>query len=318
MRTILRLWVATASAAFAALAAGTDIQLVSTQKVTMPHQAVYGLEKWRHGHVITVDTGVTDSATFIVASPQANDRVVFSFSPENATRTWISDYDLDARGAVVFCGQSYSSDGRLAPFIGLREPAAAEIRVIRTYPYHPKVISVAPDGTIWTAGVESEQRAGSPVVNQNGDVIRHFDRLGKLIGSAMPSGEVYPPRMVYGILVATSSRVGWYSPNGGKGTVYVEMSPDLRSNARYPGMPDPQGNGKVMGLTLSESGDAYLTWEDRTGRGTYRLDRTLKQWVKVSVPQLQKDSTPILKGEEEGVLVFRDGYDLNFVKPETR
>src|ERR1700685_245089 len=313
MRTILTSC-AIALGALGACATGPDIQLVSTQKLTMPHEAVYGLEKWRHGHMITVDTGVTDSATFIIASPQDSDRVVFSFSPPHTARTWISDYDLDGRGAVVFCGQSYSSDGRLAPFIGVREPAAADIRVIRTYPYHPKVISAAPDGTIWTAGVESELVEGSPVVNQNGDVIRHFDRLGRLIGSAVPSGEIYPPRTVYGILVATSSRVGWYSPDGGKGTVYVEMSPDLRSSTRYPGMPDPHGYGKVMGFTLSENGDAYLTWEDRTGRATYRLDRTLKQWVKVAVPQLQKDSAPILNGEEEGVLVFRDGYDLNFVK----
>src|ERR1700761_2881401 len=121
-----------ALAAFAAFGAGSDTQLVSTQKITMPGQVSYGLEKWRHGHLISVDKGMADSVTFVVSDAQDNNRVEFSFSLPNATRTWVNDFDLDARGAVVFCGESYSSDGRLASFIGIREPAAGEIRVTRT------------------------------------------------------------------------------------------------------------------------------------------------------------------------------------------
>ena len=194
--------------AFAAFGAGSDIEWVSTQKITMPGQVSYGLEKWRHGHLISVDTGVVDSATFVVSDAE-DSGTVFSFSLPNTTRTWIDGFDLDARGAVVFCGQSYSYDGRLVPFIGIREPAADEIRVIRTHPYYPKTISVAPDGTLWTSGIESEQTAGSWVVNQNADIVRHYDRSGRLIASAIPEGQVtYKPRTVSGFLVATKSRVG--------------------------------------------------------------------------------------------------------------
>ncbi|HTU46404.1 MAG TPA: hypothetical protein VMF91_15155 [Bryobacteraceae bacterium] len=304
--------------AFAAFGAGSDIQLVSTQKITMPGQVSYGLEKWRHGHLISVDKLAADSATFVVSDAE-DSGIEFSFSLPNTTRMWIDDFDLDARGAVVFCGQSYSFDGRLASFIGIREPAADQITVIRTYPYRPKVISVAPDGTVWTSGIEAEQTAGSWVVNQNADIVRHYDRSGRLIASAIPEGQVtYQPRTVSGFLVATKSCVGWYSPDSGKGNVYVEMSPDLRSVTQYPGIPDPHGYGRVLGFTLSESGDAYLTWEDQARRATYHLDRTLKQWIEIPVPQATKDLIPTLKGEDEGLLVFRDGYDLNFVKPVSR
>ena len=299
-------------------------ELVPVQKVTMPNDTSYGLEKWRHGNLISVDKSQAESATFILS--QANGaRSTFKFSLPNATRVWVHDFDLDAKNTIVFCGQGYSSEGQLAPFLAVKEANSESATVIRTYPYRAWAISVATDGSIWTVGLESAVSDPSQrVVNKSGDELRHFDRTGKLIASGVPYtdlGQAWSGED--SILSATNSKIGWYGPTSWRPShstdamkpAYIEISSDLRSRTIYPGIPPMAGAGQALALVLTESGDAFLTWDDLAGgRATYHLDRSLRQWVKVPVGQADPNVIPVLKGEDQGVLVFREANSLSFLQ----
>ena len=78
-------------------------------------------------------------------------------------------------------------------------------------------------------------KLNGPGVNPNADAVRHFDRSGKLLGSAVPLNTVIPhSRRSYGYLAATQDRIGWYSPIDGLAT-YVELSPRLDHYQVYSG-----------------------------------------------------------------------------------
>lgn len=273
-----------------------------------------GLEKWCHGHVVSTDVSQLDAVTFTIADPQG-EALEFTFSLPNTTRIWVHGFDLDSAGTLVFSGMTYSSEGRLAPFIAIKGNADKTATLIGTFPYFPYAISVAPDGSIWTVGGETiNGRTSGPGIDPNAGVLRHFDRSGRLIGSALPQSALKATgRIVDGFLVATATKVGWYSSTTGPG-VYVEMTPDLKTQNAYAGMPGPAGSGQVLGFVLTESGEAYLTWNvPKLSRTTYQLDRSANRWVDVNIPHLENNFAPVLRGDENGALVFRSGGYFHLV-----
>lgn len=173
--------------------------------------------------------------------------------------------------------RAYSSDGKLAPFIAIKASRQRDTQLIRTFPYWPVLLSVAPDGTIWTTGEEmtSDRKLSGDGVNPNGDVVRHFDRSGKLIGSAIPRQTVSPPfRDSHGYLVAKSDRIGWYSPVQGNG-IYVELSPVRPKGYRvYAGLLGEKG--QANGFALTDSGEVFVTRHTPQKQGTYTLGPGLK------------------------------------------
>jgi hypothetical protein len=152
-----------------------------------------------------------------------------------------------------------------------------------------------------------EGKTSGPGVNPNGDVVRHFDRSGKLLGSAIPRKAVSPGwRTYHGYLVATADRVGWYSPVNGQGT-YVELSPTLDSFNVYSGIADSKG--QAAGFALTESGKVFVTHYKPEKQATYMLDRALRQWKEVTLPEA--DSLKVI-GSERDTLVFESVKGLLF------
>jgi len=198
--------------------------------------------KWSHGSFLSVSKIDAAASMFTIANSSGVITSKFNFSLPDASRLWIHDFDLDSSGAVVFCGQCDSAGGQLAPFIAIKSPQAEGFEVIRTAPFVPSLLSVAPDGTFYVAGREFS--------NPNGHVIRHLTRTGSPIASMFPASQfqTVPQRMESGYLVATARRIGWYSPIDGE-AVYVEMSPDLSSSSLAPGI--AAGQGRVLGFALT-------------------------------------------------------------------
>ena len=89
----------------------------------------------------------------------------------------------------------------------------------------------------------ADRKLSGPGVNAKGDAVRHFDRSGKLIGSAISNSTVVPRwRESQGYLIATADHIGWYAPIRGPGT-YVELSPDLTVCKVYSGAPNAKRPG---------------------------------------------------------------------------
>lgn len=235
----------------------------------------------------------------------------FDFSIPDTTHIWVLGFGRDNAGNLVFSGEAYSTDGRLAPFIGIKSPQRGDIELIRTYPYWPISLAIAPDGTIWTVGSEMtyERKSSGDGVNPNGDVVRHFDRTGKLLGSAVPRQTLHPKyKYTDGFLVATSDHIGWYSPTQGPG-VYIELSPANPKDYKvYSGPPDARS--RAQGFALTESGKVFLTNDVDNRRGTYTLDRTTNQWNAVTLPN--SDSSLVLSGSEKDTLVLEGMAGLHF------
>ncbi|MGA2740449.1 MAG: hypothetical protein ABSG65_23805 [Bryobacteraceae bacterium] len=90
-------------------------------------------------------------------------------------------------------------------------------------------MTFAPDGTIWTAGIENHD---DPRSSQDYFILRHFDITGKQIGGAVPRSE-FPARAIPvggSELVSSKDRVGWLSPFGHR---YMEFTADGKELASY-------------------------------------------------------------------------------------
>jgi hypothetical protein len=191
--------------------------------------------------------------------------MISSVMPKIAGKFWIADFDRSAAGEIVYVGGSTSTSGQIAPFLAIISPNGTS-RTMSTSPYQAHQVSVAPDGTIWTLGLEMiNQDAWAAGLNPAAGVLRHFDELGQLLGSTGAQSQFKGldqlNRLFAGFLVATKERVGWYSSIHGAGN-YVEFSTQTMKPEEYPGLPRLSANGLVVGFALTESGKAFVSFED--------------------------------------------------------
>ncbi len=293
------------------LAADAGYVLTSSTPSTWTSVVTGGSWRWSHGAFILVDMVAPLTKTFTVVNRDGSISSTWNFSIPDTSHLWVFGYDRDPAGDLVAAGEAYSYDGKLAPFIAIKPAKSEEVQIIRTYPYWPALLAVAPDGTIWTAGDEMtyERTYTGDGVNRNGDAIRHFDRTGKLLGSGVPGLTVRPGwRSHDGYLVATSERVGWYSPIKGAGT-YVELPASHPSDYKvYQGLGDQKG--EADGFALTDSGKVLVTHYAQYKQTTYTLDRASGQWSEVSFPG--GDPRMRLEGSEKETLVFEDPKGLVF------
>src|SRR5579875_1583710 len=282
---IMRFALAACLSTSCVLADDAGYVLTSSTPSTWTSVFTGGSWRWSHGAFILVDMVAPLTKTFTVVNRDGSISSTWNFSIPDTTHLWVFGYDRDPTGDLVAAGEAYSYDGKLAPFIAIKPAKSEEVHIIRTYPYWPHLLAVAPDGTIWTAGDEMtyEQTETGDGVDRNGDAIRHFDRTGKLLGSAVPGLTVHPGwRSHEGYLVATSERVGWYAPINGPGT-YVELPASHPSEYKvYKGLGDQKS--QADGFALTDSGKAFVTQHTQYKQTNYLLDPVSGQWNEVAFP----------------------------------
>lgn len=183
-------------------------------------------------------------------------------------------------GSVAATGSAYSSDGRGAVWLALTAPDGNTQRVIRTNPFVPWQIAIAPDGACWAAGYE-KQADGR--VSKEHLMLRRFGPSGVQTGAYWPRSlfqtrPQYLHPTDYAMMVAGPDRMGWYSNATNE---YVEWSLDGQMLLRLPG-PELRNNDEVNGLGFCRDGAVYLSvsrilkrpgaWE------IFRLDRDTGVW----------------------------------------
>jgi hypothetical protein len=212
------------------------------------------------------------------------------FSIPGASDTRIRSFARGAEGTVALCGISYTSDGRSAPFIAWISADGNSQQVIRTEPYTANLIAVAPDGTLWTVGMEMNA-SGSETsgVDLGAGVMRHFDRNGKSLGTLVPRSSIQSFTQLSstnGRLAAAADRVGWLHYDSGGQGAYVEAS----AGGTVAVYPLPQlPNLKTMrvgGIAITDSGDVFAEVDDVGAHGfaLYALSRSSAQWLPVRIP----------------------------------
>jgi hypothetical protein len=181
-------------------------------------------------------------------------------------------------GSYAFGGIAYLSSGAAA-FLWHISPDGQKQKAFPMQAYVPVDVAIAPDGMIWTAGVQKETPKLSHENYVEHDIVRRFTPDGRPAGSWIPyRGGMHPAQ--YSFLLAGRDRVGWYPLYGRE---YLEFSLDGGIIGRYPAAPMSKGQN-LKGFALCDDGGAYAgreTYGERGGPELWEvlmLDRQSGSW----------------------------------------
>jgi hypothetical protein len=238
--------------------------------------------KWSNGAVIAIEGQTTLAPTLHVFDSRGNYLRTVPFSLDGATWLLVRGYSSGPDGTIALCGQAKDAQGQVEHFLAILPPdPAAAPKIVRTYPYSPASVAIAPDGTIWTMGIEYQPIPGKMLggkIRPQADVLRHFDHEGNQIGAFIPQASVGRLQGALSNLAAASGRSGWY-PGGGNS--YVEIASD-GSVHQYPSLTLGPGEN-VNGLAITENGAVFLSAiNSREGtERVFQLDRPQRTWEPV-------------------------------------
>ena len=290
---------------------------------------------WSGGALLVADGLLFSPSAFMAFNRDGRPISSAGFSIPEAFKTSIDGFARGADGTVALCGQSYASDGRGAPFIALISADGDPQRVIRTEPYMPAVVAVAPDGTLWTVGHELNFDSHSEKgVNREAGVLRHYDRNGKSLGAFIPRSSIKDIShftLPFSMLAATADRVGWlhYDVRGRAPGAYIEISRDGNVSS-YP-LPQPQGAQPYFldlgGMAITDAGDVFAVVNNFTNKQPSSftlvvLNRSEGLWLPVRMPV--SASSARLYGSNGNELAFwlatgGGGYStVHFFTPDKR
>jgi hypothetical protein len=271
----------------------------------------YGIGKWTKAGYARIDLSSKVNPVVYLFSKAGQPLGYRTLSIPGAERVEAHDFDVSPDGTVIISGLSYSDSGQQAAFIARIPSNQGPTQVIRTTPYWPFMVSAASDGSIWTVGVEELYGNDGHITGnrQDGNVLRHFAVSGELLTSLVPKSRVKLTRLTTGFLVATDSKLGWYSPpRSGR---YTEV--DLKTSAihAFEGIP----NELVSGFALTSDGVPYVTYKssDQSGFKCARFDESATQWISVKGFAQLGATFPELKGNE-GELLVLSGNDKSLLK----
>src|ERR1700685_1442638 len=191
---------------------GTQIKSIALDALT---DQTRGSMKWSHGAFLFQNASGGGPPTFYTLDREGQFVSEVTASIPDSADVSVGTCDRRDDNSIVFIGQAFSAYGQPAPLIGLISADGTTERVIRTAPYWPYMLSIAPDGTFWTLGYEMvNHKSSAPELDPNAGVLRHFDRSGKLLGASGPQSQfmkLYTPfRLGSGYISATNDRIGWY------------------------------------------------------------------------------------------------------------
>ena len=186
-------------------------------------------------------------------------------------------------GMIAVIGHADFNDYLGSNFLALLSPDGQRETVVRLSPFNPDAVTVAADGTIWLAGHEFTP-AGK--WNKNSDLIRRYDRAGKLVGSFVNWSNLNPPVNFpspdsLSVLVSSPDRVGWYSKFG---RTYIEFS--LEGNVMYRVNTPAHERSEMLQPALCEDGRLFVSAavnnnpsrKIKARWGIYVLDRERGEW----------------------------------------
>lgn len=247
---------------------------------------------WTGG--VLLDVGNNDSAAPVIhvfdETGQESTPIAVTIPGDGRIR--IDHIARGADGAYAFTSYTFSRTPRAATggFVAWIPPDHQTINRINTGLYVPFMVTIAPDGTLWTVGAEMKdgRRAG----DSSQHLIRHFDTKGTELGSFVPLSSFADGRgagLTYGLIVSNKDRVGWYALHAQQ---YFEVTFDGKISS-FAGIDAPMSATHVMGLALTDNGDVVvstvsvktsLSGTKRGKAGIFHLDRSSGAWVPLTMP----------------------------------
>lgn len=240
---------------------------------------------WSAGGLLALESPTSAEPVVHVFGGDGREVRTIYFGIPGAQTVGVLGKSLGPDGTVALCGWTQDKGGHLGHFLALAPPSdSSSINVIRTDPYVPHAVAIAPDGTIWTKGLQYNPATARIDGKSAAGVIRHFDSGGILLGSFIPQSGLSKIERGGGVdvLVSSANRVGWYQ---GASDSYFEVLFD-GTVRRYPAAAvNPTG---MLNLAVTDSGDVFVSIPPPPpGRGlaqVYSLSRGEGAWNQVSWP----------------------------------
>jgi hypothetical protein len=207
----------------------------------------------------------------------------FLFTFEGFARIWIHNIAGSPDGEIAIVGSAYTNDNQLTTFLARVASDRKRQLITRTWPYVPRVVTFAPDGTVWTIGGLKKNEDNTRDVSSH--FVRHFDRTGRVIWSS--TVRVRGPEVggeTASILRASRDRIGWLTQDG----EYIEFSLDGAETGRWD-LPGHAGFLETTGFALSDENDVIVGHFGKGHAELLELDRDAQAWARVTLP---KDYTP--------------------------
>lgn len=253
---------------------------------------------WSGGSLVVPEGPLGEENAF--RAYDGNGQVVFNstFTAPGADHTYVRGFSRGPDGIVAVCGLAMN-EGSANPFLATISADGVSQQIVRTGPYVPNVVSVAPDGTFWTVGRELDADLSEKTgVNLEAGVLRHFDRSGNSLGAFVPRSSISDTTTLASgssFLVTSHDRVGWlrFTPAGQ--ATYVEIENGSQTST-YP-MPIPPGSQvflEVNGLAMTDDGGVFVAVmfvettppKEKKTNTVLMLDRTKHEWVSVASPDI--------------------------------
>jgi hypothetical protein len=191
----------------------------------------------------------------------------------------VRDVAAGPDGSMAVVGLAIGNS-RMSTFISLISADGAHQTITQAWPYSPKVVAFAQDGTIWTVGA---------MMNDNHRIVypaylRHYAPSGQLLASTM----IRPLRLGPGgsndvgdlsTLMVSGDRIGWLS----RSCQYFEFSMDGAQIGSYTcpnGIRDVQ---KIANVALSADNHLLIQLQWATPLAPLELDRTTGAWTGIPV-----------------------------------
>jgi hypothetical protein len=260
---------------------------------------------WSGYGLIGVRSNRTSSPTIWASSSTGMEDLEFTIPGAGQLIIWGVAASNDH--TIVVDGTAIGRDSQGSNFIGIIPPDRSKKLIVRTAPYIPRAITVAPDGVIWTAGWDDE--GGQRAYN----VLKRFSPSGVLLSSRhmdVKPGLWSPDSDVsHGLKLRSSAdRVAWLTGGG----QYLEFSLDGTELRRFeaPANQPKTQNGTVLPvffyLALGESNEVVVevAGADSPASALWRLNRDARRWVPVQVGGEQPSPAAWLLGFDGNELMI--------------
>lgn len=263
-------------------AAGPFVSEGSTRVYMSPGRGTYA---WWSGQTLLVAENRDFAPVIRVIDPEGKELSRIPFEMPNASGIRVLNNAL-ARGPdgmIAVIGSADFNDYLGRCFLALLSADGQLETVVRLSQFDPDAVTVAADGFIWLAGHEFTP-AGKPI--KNSDLIRRYDRTGKLVGSyvnwlSLNLPVNFPSPDALSTLVASPDRVGWYSKYA---QTYIEFS--LEGNVIYRVNTPAHQRELIVHPALCENGGVFVSvsvnnnpsLKIKAHWGIYVLDRERGEW----------------------------------------
>jgi hypothetical protein len=230
---------------------------------------------WNGNLLIGMELNRT-SEPIIWAMDRGGSKEEIRFSIPEASDIIVWNLAASFDGTIAVGGLAVGGDSQGSGFLGIIPPDRSKKTIVRTWPYVPRAVTIAPDGVIWTVGWHVDDGQHQRIYN----VLKRFDRSGTLLSSAdlRVRSAIGGDASHGSILRSSKDRVGWLTA----AFEYIEFSLDGRESARYEG-PPWSGVSSSLFTTIAFHGEDVLAAAWGQGHSMWTLDRKNRSWLAVQV-----------------------------------